>query len=69
MNAVLPLLRGFWVNVEWPSEQACDVYLYEGLPELKNKRGSASDESLPRAACVALLRAHGVEVEFTEVAK
>lgn len=62
-DAVLPWLE----NTDDP-----DAALRDGLwsvafyVDKENNWVRGEDKSLPRAACIALLRAHGVEVEFTK---
>lgn len=64
-DAVLPWLNApgwLWAacNDEIYSKKPFMVFVHRGQAE-----AAASDTNFPRAAAIALLRAHGVEVEFT----
>lgn len=67
-DAVLPLLERYSVTVERVCYEEWDVSVTDSETEDDgidyNKRGTA--KSLPLALCIALLRANGVEVEFTK---
>lgn len=71
-DAVLPWLEKSerYVSVRhwrghWEEQPGWMVILYED-DEGGRELARAVDTSLPRAAVIALLRAHGVEVEFTQ---
>lgn len=71
-DAVLPLLEKQSVVIaNWilPDKGNCGwrVDIYDSIPDASlNKEAGALDKAFPRAACIALLRANGVEVVFTE---
>ena len=66
-DALLPLLEKLirfdvYATGNASASQGCRVYVWDH--DDNEHRGVA--QALPLAACIALLRAHGVEVEFTE---
>lgn len=61
-DAVLPLLAAqVWFHVETQNSSVWIVSVATG--NLSDDHQTARGDNLPRPACIALLRAHGVEVE------
>lgn len=71
-DAVLPLLEKYqvwqsiWNDNPYNGSRGCSVLVSnaftEDLDEPKDRSGWCRADSFPRAACIALLRANGVEV-------
>lgn len=65
-DAVLPwLLKTAWFNVSRSKERGahCEI---DACHDASSRCFLAESESVPRACVIALLRAHGVEIEFTK---
>lgn len=65
-DAVLPWLeKAEWFNVSRPSNDGKGHFYCEVDLDSKNEvEAIAYADTFPKAICIALLRAHGVEVEF-----
>jgi hypothetical protein len=66
-DAVLPWLERDAFDVRISFSNTCDTWHVELLGRFTSNRSfKAAAETFPRACVIALLRAHGVEIEFTK---
>jgi hypothetical protein len=57
----------WWINIEkCPTNPKYMIYVYRERPYTENKVAEIMDDSLARGLVLALLRAHGIEIEFTK---